>query len=406
MWKHLFKPRRIYLDLAAATPLWGGIKKVMAPFESVDFGNASSLHAEGRAAKRAVSDAREKVARILKSREDEVFFTSGGTEGNNTAIQGLIQAVLRSGRKIDDCEVLTTGAEHPSILELIPVLRSWGVVVKQIPVDSEGLIKMHEFERLLSEKTVLVSIAYAGSELGVVQDVKKMTHIVRLHRKAHKTAFPYVHIDACQAPLYLPLAVDSLGVDIMVVDAGKFHGPKGVGILYKKHGVPMDPLLYGGGQEGGLRSGTENTALIVGCAEALRIAQADRVVRAERTQELRDYAFEKLCASIDGIVVNGSRESRLPSNINISIPGIDGNFAVVVLDTKGIAVSTKSACSGASGSGSKAVYALGGDDARALSTIRATLGETTTRAELDRFVTELKRHVDKTRADMARLKTS
>ncbi len=182
----------------------------------------------------------------------------------------------------------------------------------------------------------------------------------------------------------------------MTLDAGKCYGPKGVGVLMKKHAVPLAPLFFGGDQESGLRPGTENTALIVGCVEALRYAVEGRDARVSRIMTLRDYAFDKLRA-IEGVVVNGSELDRIANNVNISMPGIDGEYAVVTLDAKGIAVSTKSACSGRSGSGSKVVYALGGDDARALSTIRITLGEDTKKSDIDICFSELKAHIGRTK---------
>ena len=388
----ILKPDRIYLDYAAATPVRMEVLKKMTPFQSESFANASAIYKEGTDARQAIQRARAQVAGALRIKKEEVFFVSGGTEANNMALVGLLEALIDSGRSLDTCEVVTTALEHPSISEILKQYQQKGLRVEHAPVDVDGLIIHSEFEKLLSDKTVLVTFAYANSEIGVVQDVKAITRAVRVFKKEHKTAFPYVHLDASQAPLYLSCAFDALGVDMMTLDAGKFYGPKGVGIFAKKHGVPHAPLMRGGDQEGGVRPGTENVAGIVGCAEAFGIAVRDYEVRAQRVAAIREYCFKEL-STITGVVINGSRNQRIANNVNISIPGIDGEYAAVVLDANGIAVSTKSACSGATGSGSKVIYALGGDDARALSTLRITLGEETTKRNILRLVRVLQKHV-------------
>lgn len=391
-----FKKKRIYLDYASATPVRAEVSRAMRPFESEVFGNASAVHREGQVAREAVEVSRATVAELLRIRKDEVHFVSGGTEANNLAIVGLCEALLHAGRKGEECEIISTALEHPSIVGVLERLQERGVVVHTVPVDADGCIDHASFEALLSKKTVLVTCAYANSEIGVVQDVKRITRAVRKCRIEHGHSFPFVHLDASQAPLYLSCAFDSLGIDLMTLDAGKCYGPKGIGVFAKKHAVPFRSLFQGGDQEGGVRPGTESTALIVGCSVALSLAEKEREQRVRRVCEIRDYAFKEL-STLSGVVVNGSQESRIANNVNISIPGIDGEYLTVVLDTHGIAVSTKSACSGASGSGSAVVYALGGDDARALSTVRITLGDDTTKRNIDEMVRVVKMHVDRTR---------
>ncbi len=390
------RKKRIYLDYAAATPVRKEVLRAMEPFHREAFGNASAVHREGQVAREAIETSRATVARMLRIRKNEVHFVSGGTEANNLAILGVLEGMFHAGRIPEECEVITTALEHPSILGALEKLKEKGVVVHTVPVDGEGLINHALFEKLLSEKTILVIFAYANSEIGVVQDVKRITRAVRKSRTAKKSIFPLVHLDASQAPLYLSCEFDSLGVDLMTLDAGKCYGPKGIGIFVKKHGVPFRAPFQGGDQEGGVRPGTESTALIVGCALSLEIAERERENRVRQVESIREYAFEALL-TIPGVIVNGSRDSRIANNINISIPGIDGEYATVVLDTKGIAVSTKSACSGATGSGSSVIYALGGDDARALSTLRITVGEETTKRNIDVLVRVLKEHVVWTR---------
>lgn len=394
-WRRLFTPRRIYLDHAAGTPLEAGAKRILALYAGKE-GNPSAIHKEGQALRTSIEHARGEVASLLGVRSGEIIFTSGGTESNNLAISGLMEALEESTHTLSECEIITTTLEHPSILAVLASWKKKGVTITYVPVSEEGLIDHAAFERLLSPRTVLVTFAYANSEIGVVQDVKRITRAVRNYRKETKSAFPYVHLDASQAPLYLPCSVTMLGVDMMTLDASKCGGPTGAGLLVKRHAVPLLSILNGGSQEEGLRPGTENTGAILASVFAYRHAQQGREAWAQKVSALRDYAIDALRA-IPGVILNGSPEDRIANNINISIPGIDGEYATVVLDTHGIAISTKSACSGRTGSGSSVIYALGGDDARALSTLRITLGEKTTKKELDQMVAVLKTHVSRTR---------
>lgn len=391
------REKRVYLDYAAATPLSKEVQKAMASYEGEKFANASAIYAEGRKVRDAIENAREDVARTLRIRTQEAFFVSGGTEANNLMLFGLIDALIKTGRQYSECEIITTALEHPSILGVLRQLEKRGVVVHTVPVDSDGLILHDVFEKLLSPKTVLVTCAYANSEIGVVQDIKRIARAIKKYKGTRTHSFPYFHVDASQAPLYLTCTFDSLGVDCMTLDSGKFGGPKGCGVLAKKQYVPLSSILYGGDQEEGMRPGTENTAAIVGFARAFSLAQEGWELRAKKVALLRDYAREEILKEIPGIIFNGSIESRIANNINISIPGIDGEYAAVVLDHNGFAVSTKSACSGASGTGSHVIYAMGGDDARALSTLRITLGEATTKRNIDDLVRVVKRHTKKMR---------
>lgn len=395
-----FKPKRVYLDYAAATPVRASVRAAMERYFSDHFANPSAIHHEGREARRAVEAARGTVARILKIRSEDIIFTSGGTESNNLAIFGVVEATHARGVRYEDMEIITTAIEHPSVLETLKVCAARGTVVHYVPVDENGKVVMSAFEELLSEKTVLVTFAYANSEVGVVQDVKRITRAVR----ALGDVRPLVHLDASQAPLWLPLAMDMLGVDMMTLDAGKCYGPKGVGVLAHRHHVELRPFAYGGDQESGLRPGTENVPLIVGCAHALEIAHDGREARVERVKELRDYLLESLSREIPQAVLNGSREDRIANNVNISIPGLDGEFAVVTLDVQGVAVSTRSACTGGKGGGSHVVRVLTGDEDRAASTIRFTLGEETTRNDIDRAVSVLAAHATRTLGNLDLIK--
>jgi len=389
------KKRRIYLDYAAATPVRQRVLDSMQRFYRDDFANPSAIHQEGVRARTAINDAREKIARTLKVRPEHVYFTGSGTESNNIAILGTIEAKKQEGVAYADMEVISTPLEHPSVLKTLEHLQSLGVTVVYVGVSDEGLIRIKSVQQLLSEKTVLVTFAYVNSEIGVIQEVGKITRAVRAFEKKHAVHI-YVHTDAAQAPLWLSCEIDRLTVDLLTLDAGKCYGPKGVGVLVLRHGVTLMPVSYGGPQEGGLRPATENVAGIVGAAEAIVLAQSQYEIRAQKVHKLRDYMIEELL-KIDRVVLNGSKEQRVANNINISIPGIDSEFAVVVLDEKGIACSTKSACSGAGGGGSSVVLAISHDDARASSSIRFSLGEETTHTEIKRAVFVLSGHVAKAR---------
>ena len=383
---------RVYFDYAAATPLALEVKEAMEPYWQKDFANASAIHKEGQAARKAVEDARGDMAKVLRCRAPEITFTSGGTESNNLAIFGVVEAKVQSGTPYSEIEVISTLIEHPSVLEALKVLENRGVVVRYVPVDEGGRIVDSEFRQLLNEKTLLIVFSYVNSEVGVIENVKHLTHIVRRYKTEHTEQELFVHLDASQAPLWLPCQSDSLGVDLMTLDGGKMYGPKGVGILMHKGYVPITHQTFGGDQESGLRAGTENTALIVGMARAMARANARALERSEEVSKLRDVLIEKLEKEIVGVHLNGSREHRVANNVNISIKGVDGEYAVVWLDNNGVAASTKSACSGAKGGGSHVVRTLTEDEGRSMETIRLTLGEETTEKDLEKVIAVLKEH--------------
>jgi cysteine desulfurase len=379
-------PRRIYLDNAAATPLIPAARVAMQPWLTKSYGNASAIHEEGKAARSAVEAAREKIARVLEVKSGSVFFTGSGTESNNLAILGYLKQCHFEGRAYSDMEVLTTPIEHPSIMALIPELESLGVVVKQVSVTDVGSVTKTALMNVLSPKTVLVTFAYSNSEVGVVQPVHQLVRLIREHEKVHGTHVQ-IHLDAAQAPLYLPCSFSPLGVDSIALDAGKCGGPKGVGILGLRERERLTSISYGGGQEGGLRPGTENVAGIVGAAVAISAAAAGQAKRAIAVAAVRDAGLQYMAERLPQAVVNGPvGAERLANNINISLPGFDTEYAVVWLDKHGVAASTKSACAGAGGGKSHVVLALTHDEARASSTIRLSLNEATTVKELKRAI--------------------
>lgn len=384
-------PRRIHLDYASATPVHPLVYRAMRPYLEEHWANPGAVYAEGVRARQAVEDARMAVARTLRVRSEDIVFTGGGTESNNLAIIGSIEHLHTAGKALDDMEIITTKIEHPSVLEAIAALTARGLRVVYAPILESGRIDMEEFKTLLSPKTVLVTVAYVNSETGVVQDIKKLTRIVRSWNTEH-AARVLVHVDASQAPLWFSCAMDMLGADLLTLDAGKCYGPKGAGVLVRRHRVPLRALTFGGGQEGGLRSGTENVPLIVGCAKAIERAQEAYEVRGLAMKSLRDRFFTLLAERLPQSVVNGSLDHRAPNNVNISLPGYDSEYAVIWLDAKGIAASTKSACGVGKGNGSDVVRAMTGSEQRALSTIRFTLGEETTWKDIVQTVEVLVAH--------------
>lgn len=384
------KKKRIYLDYAAATPVHKDVYKEMLPYFEREFGNPSAIHREGRVPRAAIEDARLQLARVLKVRAEDITFTSGGTESNNLALFGTVEARHQNGTAYTDMEIIATRIEHPSIIEALHKLEARGVRIVYAPVDSDGCIDTDALAALLSDKTVLVTCAYVNSEIGVVQDVKRISRLVKKYNTEHGTQVR-VHIDASQAPLWLPCQVDMLGIDFLTLDAGKCYGPKGVGVLVHRNTL-LIPQQVGGTQEAGLRAGTESAALILGCTAALIRAQEAHEVRAKRAAKLQAALIDSLEREVTEAVLNGSRTKRVANNINISIPGYDSEYAAVVFDAAGIAVSTKSACSSSDGEGSYVVREIGGE-ARAQSTLRFTLGETTKMNEIKAAVQVLKEHL-------------
>lgn len=386
-----FKEKRVHLDYASTTPVHPEVFEAMRPYFSDLWANPSALYREGVRARQAVEGARAELARLLHVRPEGITFTSGGTESNNLAILGVVEARHRAGVPYGEMEILSTEIEHPSVLETLREAERRGVAVAYVAVDGDGVIDLRDLASKLTPKAVLVTCAYVNSEVGTVQDVKALTRLIRKWNGERGTDV-LVHLDASQAPLWLPCELDRLGVDLLTLDAGKCYGPKGAGVLARTHGTPLAPVLFGGGQEGGLRSGTENTALIVGCVKAIARAAENHEARSAAVAALRDELFDLLLTKIPRAVVNGSRESRVANNVNISIPGLDSEYAVVWLDEHGVACATRSACGTGGKDGSAVVRNMTGDDARARSTLRFTLGEETKSGDLGRTVGKLAEH--------------
>ncbi len=375
------KNKRIYLDHAATTYMDPKVRESMKPYWEENFGNPSSIYEEGREAKRAVSDVRIKVAETINGRPDEIIFTSGGTESDNLAILGAARSYKDRGN-----HVITSKIEHHAVLDACKQLEKEGFEISYIDVDENGILDLKQLKEELRKETILVSIMYANNEIGTIQPIKEIAKAVRAHKKAmgdHESHMPLLHTDAVQAPSYLDLNVLKLGVDLMTLNGSKIYGPKGVGVLFKKRGIKIDPLIYGGGQEAGIRSGTENVAGIVGFAKALELAAQSKEKESARLTELRDYFIENILKALPEARLNGSKTDRLPNNINISVRGIEGESMVLYMDAKGVACSTGSACTSDVLEASHVIQAIKSPHKYAHGSLRFTMGKKTKKADID-----------------------
>lgn len=381
--------KRVYLDYASAMPVDPAVFSVVKSHILAYFGNPGAHHEEGRTAKDALEKARCKVAEVVQVKKEEVFFTSGATEANTLAIVGHIEGLRKQGRTYRDMHVVTSAIEHVNVLKSVEALKEKGVLVSIVFPNEEGIITPESVTEVLTNKTVLVSIQYVNSEIGTVMPLRKIKQAV-----SKFNTDIVVHADAAQAALFLPVLLERVGVDMMVLDGQKFGGPRGVGVLIKRRGVALAPLLFGGGQEGGMRPGTESVALAAGFAHALAHAQKEQVRRAKDITLLRNWTMNEIEKEISGVVVNGGKENRVANNINISVLGRDSEYLAALLDKKGYAVSTKTTCDSGEGQGSDVVRLITGDEAHARTTLRITLGPATTKRDMGGFVKALKEGVE------------
>lgn len=382
--------REIYLDNAATTPCDSKVLKAMEPYWSKIYGNPSSFNDAGRKAKKTVVESRKKIARILGAKEKEILFVSSATEANNTAIFGIAEKIKKDGFKI-----LTTAIEHHSVLEPLKKLSKKRVKITYLSVNKEGLINLKEFEKSLTPDTKLISIIYANNEIGSVQPIKKIAKIIKEFRKNSK--FPYFHIDAVQATSYLDINVNNLGVDLMTLSSHKIYGPKGIALLYIKNGVEIEPLIYGGGQESGFRSGTEAVPLIVGFAKALEESDRLKIINNRKMEELRKYFISGLKKDFSDIKTNGpeNQKDRLPNIISATFPEIENEQLLLRLDKYGIRASAGAACSSKEIEPSHILSAIGLTKNEARSTIRFSLGKQITRSDINYVLKILPKMVKK-----------
>ncbi len=388
--------KRVYLDNSATTPIDPRvIKEIFLHFKKT-FGNPDSIYHEGVGSKKVLEDSRKNFASLLGAHTDEIIFTSGGTESNNIAILGVVKAFLEKNTT-EECHVIISSVEHASVREVVYELRSSGIKVDEVPVLPNGLVDLQILKKLLKKETALVSVQYANNEMGAIQPIREIAKILKNYRDEKKEKngenFPIFHTDASQAFCYLDCNVERLGVDLMTLDGQKIYGPKGVGALYVKRGAMISPIIFGGGQERGLRPGTPNVPLIAGLVKAGQICFDEREKETKRLSKLRDWLIsEILKIAPKGAIINGDSKERLPNNVNFSVPSIDAEFLVLKLDVAGIAISTKSACLKQEES-SYVVSALGGDDWRAKNTIRISLGRFTGYEDLKKLLINLKKYL-------------
>ncbi len=388
MWN--FGTKRIYADTAAATTIDSVVLRVMLPYLSRETGNPSSLHQEGVRAHKAVEQARKQISDILGAHPDEIIFTGSGTEGDNLAILGVARGLLAKNKIKNPGHIITTAIEHQAVLESCQTLEKEGWQVTYLPVSKEGIVDLNALKESLREDTVLVSVMYANNEIGTIEPIREVAKILREHRKqSNELRLPYFHTDACQASRFLPLEVEKLGVDLMTLNGSKVYGPKGIGCLYVKRNTFISPILFGGGQERGLRSGTENVAGVVGLAKALALSQERKEKDNTQLIAVRDYFFQEL-RGFHGVKINGDLLNRLPNNVNVSFSDSLGEWLVLSLDARGVACSTGSACSAHSKDNSHVIMALGHDKNHADSALRFSLDRGTTKAHIDYIIKSLK----------------
>ena len=378
--------KRIYLDYAATTPTDPEVIDAMQPYFFEKFGNASSLHYFGQEAKQAVEEARGELAGFLGAKPDEIIFTSGGTESNNTAIEGVAFALKDKGNHI-----ITSAIEHHAVSEPIKFLEKFGFKSTTVKVDKFGLVDPADVKKAITDKTVLVSIMHANNEIGTIQPIAEIGKIC--HEKES-----YFHTDAVQTVGHIPVSVDELNVDLLSLSAHKFYGPKGVGALYVRKGTRMGRFLHGGDQEHGKRASTHNTTGIVGLGKAINLCRVRMSQEQKFQTALRDKIIKILPEKITEIILNGDAQKRLPNNVNFSIKYIEGESILLNLDRLGIAASTGSACTSSSLEPSHVMLAIGLSHEVAHGSLRITLGRWSTEEEIDYFLEELPKVVSKLRA--------
>lgn len=363
--------KRIYLDHAATTPARPEVVEAMLPYLSQYGYNPSSLHGEGRRARAAVDAARETVARALGARAKEIIFTGGGSEADNLAILGAARALRSRGKHI-----VTSAIEHHAVLHVVGVLEDEGWEVTVLDADAGGTIDPVGFANALRADTTLASIMFANNEIGTLQSIECLARI------AHNLGVLF-HTDAVQAPAYVPIDVRSLGVDLLSISAHKFYGPKGVGALYVRDGIPLAPLIVGGAQEFAKRAGTENVAGIVGMARAIEMVLGELPAVPARIAQLRDRLQSGILRRVPDVRVNGEGRPRIANNCNVSFAGVDGEALLIALDLEGIAVSTGSACASGTPEPSHVIAALGMAQEWSRGVVRFSLGRETTQAQID-----------------------
>jgi cysteine desulfurase len=368
--------KRVYLDHAATTPVDARVMEAMRPYFDREFGNASSLYHHGQQARLAMEGARKKAARLINAEPEEIVFTSGGTESDNLALIGAARALIEKGNHI-----ITTRIEHHAIIETCIFLEGQGFRVTYIDADEHGMIDPADVEKAFTDKTILVSVMHVNNEIGTIEPISEIGRVCRKRGVCF-------HTDAVQGFGKVPLDVRSMNIDLLTASSHKIYGPKGVGILYVRKGVKIEPLLHGGNHEGGRRAGTENVAGIVGFGKACEIAAQEMKSEAKRLTSLRNRLVKGVLR-IEKSYLNGHPGNRLPGNANFRFDGIEGEALVLRLDATGIEASTGSACSSRELKPSHVLTAIGLKPEQAHGSLRLTLGKHTTKDDVDYVIEKL-----------------
>ncbi len=383
--------KKVHLDFAATTPVAPEVLESMKPYWSEDFYNPSASYAAGQNIKKIIKRARVDIAKYLQVKENEVLFTQGGTESINLALIGLVQHALRT---LDFTpHVLVSSIEHPAVSECIKYIKTLGVDVEYIPVLSKGIVDVQAFEKMINERTILVSVIGASNETGVIQPMHRIASVVKKFKNAHQRIFghyPFVHSDVSQLVLTHDVSVSKLGVDMLTIDGSKIYAPKMSGILLKKQYVEIEPLMYGGGQEFGLRSGTESVSNIVALDTALKLIQKQREKDSEHFKKLKEFFILQLSSSLIPYSINGEGEI-LPHILNICIPKLNSDFAVIQLDEYGLQCAAMTSCAGSKGIlKSEVLTAMHKEDC-AGSSLRFSFGRSTTLRDIKKAIVILRK---------------
>ena len=375
----------IYFDNAATTRLDDKVLEEMVPYLKENYGNASAIYKLGREARKAVEESREKIAKILNCKPNEIYFTAGGSESDNTAIKGIARANRKKGNHI-----ITSKIEHPAVLETCRELEKEGFEVSYISVDENGILNLEELKNAIKPTTILITVMFANNEIGTIQPIEEIGKIAKENNI-------YFHTDAVQAVGSLEIDVEKLNIDSLSMSGHKFYGPKGIGALYVKTGVQFDKFISGGHQERNKRAGTENVAGIVGMGKAIELVYENLEEHNKKIKELRDYYIEQVKEKIPYIKINGDLEKRLPGNSNISFRFIEGEGLLLNLDLKGICASSGSACTSGSLDPSHVLLAIGLPHEIAHGSLRISIGKYNTREEVDYLVENLVEIVNRLR---------
>jgi cysteine desulfurase len=378
--------KRVYLDYAATTPVHPEVILAMTPYFAEIWGNPSSIHACGLEARSAVEEARDKIAGLIGAHKDEIFFTSGGTEADNWALQGIASANRARGNHI-----ITSSIEHHAVLETCKHLEEQGFSITYLPVDRYGMVNPDEVKKAITSKTILISIMHANNEVGSIQPIPEIG-------KVAKTAGVYFHTDAVQTVGHIPVDVNKLGVDMLSISAHKLYGPKGIGALYIRAGTDIQPLIYGGGQEKQMRAGTENVPGIVGFGKAVELAQEEMDDEARRISQLRDTLLKNIMKNVEHTYLNGHPTKRLPNNANVSFAFVEGEAICLNLDLAGICAATGSACSSMSMEASHVLLAIGLSPELARSSLRFSFGKWSTEEDVKYVLEKLPAAVSRLRS--------